>query len=156
MRENIHPTYYAESKVSCSCGHTWTTGSTQEALRTDICSKCHPFYTGEQRIVDTAGQVDRFMKRLGEFNTHQDAASQRKKKADKKQEQRFLKQQLVALSLDDQFSQVLHDNNVITVGDLSDRLKDEAGLLALEGVKQADIDDAKRKVGMARQAFFAK
>jgi large subunit ribosomal protein L31 len=64
MREKIHPKYYPEATVICACGNTWKVGSTKETLRTDLCSKCHPFYTGEQRIVDTAGQVDRFMRRL--------------------------------------------------------------------------------------------
>ena len=64
MKENIHPTYYPNARVICSCGNTWMTGSTVEEIRTDVCSVCHPFYTGEQRIVDTAGQVERFMKRL--------------------------------------------------------------------------------------------
>ena len=64
MRQGIHPTYYPEAKVVCSCGNTWTTGSTQPEIHTDVCSACHPFFTGEQRIVDTAGQVDRFMRRL--------------------------------------------------------------------------------------------
>jgi large subunit ribosomal protein L31 len=50
--------------VICACGNTWTTGSTRKMIRTDVCSACHPFFTGEQRIVDTAGQVDRFMRRL--------------------------------------------------------------------------------------------
>lgn len=64
MKANIHPTYYPNARVICSCGNTWTTGSTLPEIRTDVCSACHPFYTGEQRIVDTAGQVERFMKRL--------------------------------------------------------------------------------------------
>ncbi len=64
MKAGIHPTYYTNTVVVCSCGNTWTTGSTKESIRTDVCSACHPFYTGEQRIVDTAGQVERFMKRL--------------------------------------------------------------------------------------------
>ena len=64
MKEGIHPTYYPNAQVICACGNTWTTGSTQEVIRTDVCSNCHPFFTGEQRIVDTAGQVDRFMRRL--------------------------------------------------------------------------------------------
>ena len=65
MKEKIHPNWFPEATVTCaSCGTTWTTGSTVETIRTDICSNCHPFYTGEQRIVDTEGQVDRFMKRL--------------------------------------------------------------------------------------------
>lgn len=64
MKADIHPTYYPMAKVICSCGTTWLTGSTIPEIRTDVCNTCHPFYTGEQRIVDTAGQVDRFMKRL--------------------------------------------------------------------------------------------
>ncbi len=64
MREGIHPTWYENARVICACGNTWTTGSTRPEIRTDVCSACHPFYTGEQRIVDTEGQVDRFLKRL--------------------------------------------------------------------------------------------
>ena len=64
MKADIHPQYYAEAKVICACGNTWITGATQEVVRTDICSKCHPFFTGEQRIVDTAGQVERFTRRV--------------------------------------------------------------------------------------------
>jgi large subunit ribosomal protein L31 len=64
MKEKIHPKYYPEATVICGCGNTWTTGATQDMIRTDVCSACHPFYTGEQRIVDTAGQVERFMRRL--------------------------------------------------------------------------------------------
>jgi large subunit ribosomal protein L31 len=68
MKKGIHPQYFPNAKVICSCGNTWTTGSTQEVVRTDVCSACHPFFTGEQRIVDTAGQVDRFMKRLEQYD----------------------------------------------------------------------------------------
>ncbi len=64
MKEGIHPQWYPEARVVCACGNTFTTGATQPEIRTDICSACHPFFTGEQRIVDTAGQVDRFMRRL--------------------------------------------------------------------------------------------
>lgn len=64
MKEGIHPQYYTKAKVVCACGNTWETGSTVETIYTDVCSQCHPFYTGEQRIVDTEGQVDRFYKRL--------------------------------------------------------------------------------------------
>ena len=64
MKEKIHPKYYPEATVLCACGTTWKTGATQELIRTDVCSACHPFFTGEQRIVDTAGQVERFIKRL--------------------------------------------------------------------------------------------
>ncbi len=64
MKKDIHPKYYPEAKVVCACGNTFTTGSTKPLIRTDVCSACHPFFTGEQRIVDTAGQVDRFIRRL--------------------------------------------------------------------------------------------
>ena len=64
MKEKLHPAWFPEARVTCACGNTWVTGASQAEIRTDICSACHPFYTGEQRIVDTEGQVDRFMKRL--------------------------------------------------------------------------------------------
>src|SRR5437868_2856623 len=63
MKPNIHPKLL-KAKVICACGNTWETLSTREVLKTDLCSKCHPFFTGEQRIVDTAGQVERFMRRM--------------------------------------------------------------------------------------------
>ncbi len=64
MKAKIHPKYYPNAKVICACGNTWEVGATVPELKVDVCSACHPFFTGEQRIVDTAGQVDRFMKRL--------------------------------------------------------------------------------------------
>jgi large subunit ribosomal protein L31 len=64
MKADIHPKYYTNARVICSCGNSWITGSTLPEIRTDVCSACHPYFTGEQRIVDTAGQVERFMKRL--------------------------------------------------------------------------------------------
>lgn len=63
MKPGIHPDY-VEATVICACGNTFETRSTQPEIRTDLCSVCHPFYTGEQRIVDTAGQVERFNKRI--------------------------------------------------------------------------------------------
>lgn len=63
MRDGIHPTYYHDAVVTCSCGNTFVTGSTSKTLRVDVCSQCHPFYTGQQRIVDSAGQVERFLRR---------------------------------------------------------------------------------------------
>ena len=63
MKAKIHPKYYDNAKVTCLCGNTFTTGSTKAEIRVEICSKCHPFYTGEQRIVDTMGRVERFKKR---------------------------------------------------------------------------------------------
>lgn len=64
MKKDIHPEYHPEARVVCGCGNSFTTGATQSLIKTDICSACHPFFTGEQRIVDTAGQVERYMRRL--------------------------------------------------------------------------------------------
>ena len=64
MKEKIHPKYYHDAKVICSCGNVFTTGSTKKELKVELCSKCHPFFTGEQRLVDTAGRVEKFKKRF--------------------------------------------------------------------------------------------
>lgn len=62
MKANIHPTWNENAKVVCACGATFTTGSTMDSIRVDICSKCHPLFTGQQKFVDTLGQVDKFKK----------------------------------------------------------------------------------------------
>ena len=62
MKEKIHPTYQ-EVTVHCSCGASWKTGSTMKELRLEICSNCHPFFTGKAKLIDTAGRVERFQKR---------------------------------------------------------------------------------------------
>jgi large subunit ribosomal protein L31 len=64
MKTKIHPEY-VEAKVHCACGNEWTTRSTRPELKVELCSNCHPFFTGEQRIVDTAGRVERFKRRYG-------------------------------------------------------------------------------------------
>jgi large subunit ribosomal protein L31 len=63
MKAGIHPNF-VEATVTCACGNTFTVGSTQPTMRVDVCSKCHPFFTGQQRILDTAGRVERFRKRF--------------------------------------------------------------------------------------------
>lgn len=63
MKEGIHPKYEAAT-VSCACGNTFETRSTDPEIRVEVCSKCHPFYTGKQKLVDTGGRVDRFKKRF--------------------------------------------------------------------------------------------
>lgn len=63
MKTGIHPTYYKDVAVVCSCGETFKTGSTVKDIHTEICSNCHPFYTGKQKLLDTRGNVDRFKKR---------------------------------------------------------------------------------------------
>ena len=64
MKPKIHPEY-VEATVVCACGNTWQTRATKARLHVEVCSHCHPFFTGEQRIVDTAGRVERFLKRYG-------------------------------------------------------------------------------------------
>jgi large subunit ribosomal protein L31 len=79
MKPGIHPKYDAAT-VTCACGNSWQTRSTRPTLRVELCNKCHPFFTGEQRIVDTAGQVERFMRRLESV-----AEEPRRKKAERRQ-----------------------------------------------------------------------
>jgi len=64
MKENIHPKY-GEAVVRCACGETFTTGSTKKDLHVEICSKCHPFFTGKQKLIDTGGRVEKFKKKFG-------------------------------------------------------------------------------------------
>ena len=64
MRQGIHPEYHHDTVVKCACGNTFTTGSVKPELKVEICSKCHPFFTGKQKIVDVVGRVDKFNKRF--------------------------------------------------------------------------------------------
>ena len=64
MKEGIHPNYKTAT-ITCACGAVWETGSTKQDIHVEVCSKCHPFYTGRQKLVDTGGRVDRFKKRFG-------------------------------------------------------------------------------------------
>lgn len=89
MKPAIHPTWYPDAVVTCACGNSWTTGSTKKEIHTDVCNKCHPFFTGEQRIVDTAGQVERFMKRINakeQIAATQPAAEEKKSKKERRRE----------------------------------------------------------------------
>jgi large subunit ribosomal protein L31 len=63
MKDKIHPKYFNDATVVCSCGNTFTTGSTKKELKVEVCSQCHPFYTGERRVLDTTGRVERFKRR---------------------------------------------------------------------------------------------
>lgn len=65
MKEGIHPQYFSDATVICVCGNTFKTGSTQKEVRVDICSACHPFFTGKQKLMDTEGRIDRFRKKYG-------------------------------------------------------------------------------------------
>jgi large subunit ribosomal protein L31 len=76
MKEGIHPTYHTDAVVACACGNTFTVGSTKEKISVEVCSACHPFYTGNEKVIDTAGRVEKFKARQ--------AASQKTKSAKKK------------------------------------------------------------------------
>ncbi|OQY48142.1 MAG: 50S ribosomal protein L31 [Anaerolineaceae bacterium 4572_78] len=159
MRKDIHPKYYPDAKFICTCGtgHEWTGGSTQPEIRLVICSKCHPFYTGEQRIVDTAGQVERFRRRFQQFEDHKKEQIDRKEMAAEKAETRFLNQQLLALSLPDRLFQILTEAGYVTVGDIIGVLYDEEEkLMDLEGFGPKSLEQLMEKVENLRQGSGVK
>jgi large subunit ribosomal protein L31 len=91
VKPGIHPNWYPDAVVTCACGNSWTTGSTKKEIHTDVCNKCHPFFTGEQRIVDTAGQVERFMKRVSakeQIAASQPAPEDKKAKREKRRDRK--------------------------------------------------------------------
>jgi len=73
MKSDIHPKYH-QTKVRCACGNEFATGSTKENIRVEICSKCHPFFTGKQKLMDTAGRVERFRRKYAQFEENKAAA----------------------------------------------------------------------------------
>ncbi|MBI3963918.1 MAG: 50S ribosomal protein L31 [Candidatus Kerfeldbacteria bacterium] len=79
MQEKIHPTYHRDARVTCACGNSFVTGSTQKVIEVEICSNCHPFYTGKQKLVDTARRVDRYKRMVAKGEeTVRTALAQRK------------------------------------------------------------------------------
>lgn len=79
MKKDIHPKYYKDTKVHCACGKAFTIGSTKEFIEVEICSCCHPFYTGKEKIIDTLGRVDKFKKRLAKKQEKTKEKKERKK-----------------------------------------------------------------------------
>ena len=140
MKEGIHPEYHSEAQVICACGNTWTTGSTQAVIKTDLCSNCHPFYTGEQRIVDTEGQVDRFLKRLQARDSMQDASEQR-------QEAKTSPELPVTeLELGKRYEKALQEAGINTTGDILAALEEggDTALLDIKGFGQKSLIDMKK------------
>lgn len=145
MKENTHPTYYLDAQVICACGNTWTTGSTLKVIHTDVCSKCHPFYTGEQRIVDTEGQVDRFYKKL---QARQNYISD----IEAREAARTSPERPIAeLDLGNRATEALAKAGITKVGQVIERLElGEANLLSVEGFGRkslADLKKALRRLG---------
>jgi large subunit ribosomal protein L31 len=146
MKEKIHPTYYPEARVICACGETWTVGSTKEEIRVDICSACHPFFTGEQRIVDTEGQVDRFYKRLEARQRY--VSEQEEREASKTSPKRPLKE----FEVSPRSTKILVDAGIKTAGDLIAKLQEggDEAVLAIDGFGRkslADFKKAMRRMG---------
>ena len=141
MKKDIHPTYYPDAQVICACGNTWTTGSTQKVIHTDICSNCHPFYTGEQRIVDTEGQVDRFYKKLH-------AREQYVSDLEAREAARTSPERPIAeLELGTRATEALAKAGVTKVGQVLDRLAlGEAAVLSIEGFGRKSLADLKKRL----------
>ena len=143
MKAEIQPTYYPDAKVTCaSCGTTWTTGSTRKELRVDICSNCHPFFSGEAaRIIDIEGQVDRFYKKLQARQTHVEA--QQAREASRKSPDR----PIAEVGLSTRATEALRKGGIETVGQLLTRLGDgDRAVLAIAGFGQSSLTAAKKKL----------
>ncbi len=141
MKKEIHPEFYPDATVICgSCGATWTTGSTVKEIRTEVCSNCHPFYTGQQqRILDREGQVDRFYKRLQarqEFLEDQQAKEEGKVSPDRS---------VQVLELGTRVENALEEAGVKTIADVLERLEGgEKALLDISGFGRKSLIDLKK------------
>lgn len=143
MKSDIHPTYYPDAKVTCaSCGTTWTTGSTKKEIRVDICSNCHPFFTGEaQRILDIEGQVDRFYKKLSARQTY--VEQQKAKEELRGSPTRPIEE----LELTARATDALKKAGIENVGQFLARLnRGNEGVLEIAGFGQASLTSAKKKL----------
>ena len=139
MKKNIHPTYYNDAQVICACGNTWTTGSTQKVIHTDVCYKCHPFYTGEQRIVDTEGRVERFNRKLKAKEKY--LAEKRAREAARVSPER----PLVEFGLSKRAIDALTNAGVQNAGDVLAKLEQgEDALLEISGFGRKSLADLKK------------
>jgi large subunit ribosomal protein L31 len=142
MKKDIHPEFYPDATVICSCGNTWKTGSTQKEIRTEVCSKCHPFFTGEQaRLIDIEGQVDRFYKKL---QARQDFIADEKRKQDEKTSP---DRSVDELDLGKRATEALVEAGMSNVGQILEKLEaGEAAMLELPGIGRKTLIDVKKKL----------
>ncbi len=143
MKAKIHPTYYPDAKVTCaSCGSTWTTGSTKKEIRVDICSNCHPFFTGEaSRILDIEGQVDRFYKKLSARQTY--VEQQKVKEELKGSPERPIEE----LGVAPRAIEALKKAGIENFGQFLEKLSGgNDAVLAIQGFGQASLTAAKKKL----------
>jgi large subunit ribosomal protein L31 len=142
MKKGIHPTYYPDAKVTCSCGNTWTTGSTKKEIRTEVCSNCHPFFTGQQqRIIDIEGQVDRFYKKL---QARQEFVDEKKaRETSRVSPDRSVKE----IGLPARATEALEKAGLDNVGKILTKLTEgEAAMLAIEGFGRKSLIDMKKSL----------
>lgn len=146
MKKEIHPTYYPDTKVTCACGESWTTGSTLPEIKVDICSNCHPLFTGEQRIVDTEGQVDRFYKRL-------EARQQYVAEKEERSAARVSPDRLITeLDLGKRPTEALGKAGIKNVGQALENLAiGEETILAIDGFGRKSLADLKK--GLRRLGY---
>jgi len=142
MKTDIHPTYFTDATVTCACGNTWTTGSTRKEIRVEICSNCHPFFTGEMnRIVDSEGQVDRFYKKL---QARHDYVEQKKSRETEKVSP---ERPVAELDLGKRPTDALAKVGIKKVGQLMNKMAEgEEAVLAISGFGQKSLIDAKKKL----------
>ncbi len=141
MKQGIHPKYYPNATVTCSCGNTWTVGSTVPHIHTDLCSNCHPFYTGEQRIVDTEGKVDRFYKKL-EARTQYIAGVEARRAARTSPEL-----PLAELSVPARALAALEKGGVTTAGQALEKMaQGDQALLSITGFGAKSLIDLKKRL----------
>jgi large subunit ribosomal protein L31 len=141
MKAGIHPEYYPDAQVICACGNTWTTGSTKKVIHTDVCSNCHPFFTGEQRIVDTEGQVDRFYKKLQVRQQYIDDKTAREMARTSPE------RPVAELGLGTRATEALAKANITKVGQVMELLeKGEGGILTVEGFGRKSLADLKKRL----------
>jgi len=142
MKEGIHPTFYPDTHVTCACGNTWTTSSTRKEIRVEICSKCHPFFSGElQRIVDIEGQVDRFYKKL---QARQEYVEDIKTREESKVSP---KRPIAELELGTRSKDALSKAGITEVGQFLEKLSQgEDVVLAIDGFGQKSLVDIKKKL----------
>ena len=84
MKKDIHPDFHTDTKATCSCGAEFSVGSTKDAISVEICSQCHPFYTGKEKVLDTAGRVDKFKQRMAKATASKSSKTTDQEKKDKK------------------------------------------------------------------------
>jgi large subunit ribosomal protein L31 len=142
MKQGIHPTYYTDTKVTCACGNTWTTGSTRKEIRVEVCSKCHPFFSGEQaRLIDIEGQVDRFYKKV---QAHETYVVGKKTRAESKVSPL---RPIAELELGTRPTDALAKAGIKEVGQFLAKLAEgEDVVLAVEGFGRKSLIDIKKKL----------